>query len=133
MDGSGRHCLCQVLALANHPDRASGQQGTCSIEDDSYLPLVTISDVRLLETRPDDVLRFELDSPSSGSETDAFAIKFEGTVVVRNRRPASLELSGPGVDGERLPVGVLRPDLREAYPDIRWAVSNSGFQAQVGA
>ena len=97
------------------------------------MPLVTITGVRHLETRPEDVVRFELDAPSPGAEADAFTIKFEGCVVARSRKPVSLELSGAGVDGERLPIGVLRHDLGEAYPDIRWAASNSGFQAQVGA
>jgi hypothetical protein len=96
------------------------------------LTTVTFSDVAL---QPDkkELAEFRLDQPTAGTSRDDYAITFEGQVVARRAPPVALELSGRGVHGVLLPIGVPTPDITQLHPDIPWAASNSGFRTGISA
>jgi hypothetical protein len=97
------------------------------------MSLVTINDVQLLERDLNELPDFVLVQPQSGTATDCYSIRFEGHVVGTLRRPMNLALHAEGCVPQSVPVGVQRPDLAAAYPDIPWAYSRSGFHASINA
>jgi hypothetical protein len=92
---------------------------------------VTITAVTDRAPRPG-VVGFHLDSPQAGDGDGTYSIEFTGWVMGDSVPPAKLQLSGPGVALRDIPLGAPRPDLRDAYPGVSWAASNSGFRTRAG-
>jgi hypothetical protein len=94
-------------------------------------PVVTVSQVELADLDRDELLDFQLYQPAAGSSSDTHSLTLEGHVVTRRQGARQLELTGDDIQGFHLPVGVPRPDLAEAYPDLAWVGAHSGFRAGV--
>jgi Sulfotransferase family len=93
--------------------------------------LVTVSQLEFAELDPDELLDFQLYQPAAGSSSATHSLTLEGHVVTRTQGARQLELFGRDVQGLRLPIGVHRPDLAQAYPDMPWVAAHSGFRASL--
>jgi hypothetical protein len=95
------------------------------------MPIVTVSDVRVLDLRRDVISEFVLSAPYPGTAIDSYAITFSGHVVTRDKVAHGLELRCKEQAPVWIPNALPRPDLGEAYPDFPWAATRSGFHAAV--
>jgi hypothetical protein len=93
--------------------------------------VLTITDV--FHAPPSEAVpRFHLDSPKAGTVSDTYSIAFDGWVMGKSSPPVRLEVSRPRHLLAQIRVGsVPRPDLPRVFPDIPWAVTNSGFYASI--
>jgi Sulfotransferase family len=97
-------------------------------------PLVEIASVEILETKLiDPFLWFSIDQPVSSSRFSGYAFIVSGWVLHPNRVAKSVH----AVSQEKTivgfgQIGLPRPDLGAARPDIPWA-AGCGFQFAVGA
>ncbi len=82
--------------------------------------LVEITDV---SSRPGpDLLGGHLDRPLAGATTDAHTVEFSGWAIGDGTPVVAVELATGGRAFRRVPIGLPRPDLEQAYP----AASGSG-------
>src|SRR5829696_936524 len=95
------------------------------------MPVVTVEEVAPVEAPIDGVVKFRFDAPIPNEIGEVYALTFTGWVMGDKVPPVKLQLRGEGVDRRDIPLGIPRPDLVEIYPEIPWAISNSGFNASV--
>jgi len=92
--------------------------------------LVEIEDVILAE-RGQGLFGAHLDRPGPGAVLDAHTVGFSGWAIGEKRSPVvAIELARDGEPFRRVPLGVPRPDLEEAFPE-RAGVGNAGFATSV--
>ena len=94
--------------------------------------LVEIADVSLAEPLPDELHGRHLDGPKEGSVVDAHAIDLLGWVLGKDASAVAVELELGGEVFWRAPLGVERPDLAEAFPDVHEA-GRAGFRTTINA
>jgi glycosyltransferase involved in cell wall biosynthesis len=86
--------------------------------------LVEITDV---STEPGpELLGGHLDRPLAGAVTDAHTVEFSGWAIGEKSRVAAVELAIGGHAFRRIPIGLARPDLEQAFPEHPGA-SHAGF------
>jgi len=90
--------------------------------------LVEIADVSI---QPDpDLLGGHLDRPVTGATTDAHTVEFSGWAIGDTAPVVAVELVTGGRTFRRVPVGLPRPDLEQAFPGATGAGA-AGFSADV--
>jgi glycosyltransferase involved in cell wall biosynthesis len=76
--------------------------------------LVEITDV---STRPGpDLLGAHIDRPLAGGTADAHTVEFSGWAIGNGAPVVAIELATEGRAFRRVPIGLPRPDLEQAYP-----------------
>jgi glycosyltransferase involved in cell wall biosynthesis len=91
--------------------------------------LVEIAEVSHLP-EPQGLFRAHLDAPAAGGLADAHAVEIAGWAIGGDRAVVAIELAGGGGFARRVPIGVARPDLEQAFPD-RPGAGLAGFRATV--
>lgn len=90
--------------------------------------LVEITDV---STQPDpDLLGGHLDRPAVGATVDAHTVEFSGWAIGDGTPVVAVELATEGRAFRRVPIGLARPDLEQAYPGHPGA-GDAGFSTDV--
>ena len=95
------------------------------------MPTVSVSDVRFIERDQEAIPEFALSAPTGGAEHDSYALTLSGHVVTREAPAHGLEFRCREEAPVWIPNALPRPDVGQAYPDLPWAVSRSGFHAGV--
>lgn len=90
--------------------------------------LVKISDVTL--SGQAGLLGCHIDLPKTGTVTDAHAIEVGGWALGDGNPAVAVELASGGQVFRRVPLGLPRPDLAEAFPQSP-AAGSAGFQETV--
>lgn len=90
--------------------------------------LVEITDVSI---QPDpDLLGAHIDRPLAGATTDAHTVEFSGWAIGNGTPVVAIELAAEGRAFRRVPLGLPRPDLEQAYPGSPDA-GTAGFRTDV--
>jgi glycosyltransferase involved in cell wall biosynthesis len=90
--------------------------------------LIEITDVSI---QPDpELLGGHLDRPAPGALTDAHTVEFSGWAIGEEAPVVAIELATEGRAFRRLPIGLSRPDLKQAFPDYPGA-GEAGFGTDV--
>jgi glycosyltransferase involved in cell wall biosynthesis len=90
--------------------------------------LVEITDVSI-QPGPE-LLGGHLDRPAPGALTDAHTVEFSGWAIGEESPVVAVELATEGRAFRRLPIGLSRPDLKDAFPDYPDA-GDAGFGTDV--
>ena len=90
--------------------------------------LVEITDVSIQPAA--DLTGGHLDRPAQGATTDAHTVEFSGWAIGNGTPVVAVELATGGRAFRRVPIGLARPDLAQAYPDAPGA-GRAGFSADV--
>jgi len=90
--------------------------------------LVEITDVSI---QPDpDLLGAHIDRPLAGATADAHTVEFSGWAIGNGTPVVAIELATGGEAFRRVPLGLPRPDLEQAYPGSSGA-GTAGFRTDV--
>jgi glycosyltransferase involved in cell wall biosynthesis len=77
-----------------------------------------------------DLLGGHIDRPLAGATTDAHTVEFSGWAIGDGTPVVAIELATEGRAFRRIPIGLPRPDLEQAYPAASGA-GTAGFRIDV--
>ncbi len=91
---------------------------------------VEILEVVHLPLEAPELLGASVGQPIAGGRSGTLAVEIAGWALARGPADVSIELAHAGVVLRRIPLGVARPDIAEAHPDVEGAAT-SGFRSTV--
>jgi hypothetical protein len=94
-------------------------------------PTLSVTQIRVREPDPEEILGFSLARPTEGSISQAGVLWFDGWVVGRNDRVAAIEVMADGALLGRAPVSMPSPALVEGFPGVQWA-RRAAFRGPIG-
>lgn len=95
------------------------------------VPMGALAEITDVSIQPDpDLLGAHMDRPLAGSSADAHTVEFSGWAIGNGTPVVAIELATEGRAFRRVPIGLPRPDLDEAYPASPGA-GTAGFSTDV--